>query len=58
MEEEIMMLLDEAKESNDKTIAHLTAELEKIRAGKATPSMLDRCSDRILWCYDSSFTSC
>lgn len=41
MEEEIMMLLDEAKDSNDKTVAHLTVELEKIRAGKATPSMLD-----------------
>lgn len=41
MEEEIQMLLDEAKESNDKSIAHLILELEKIRAGKATPSMLD-----------------
>lgn len=41
MEEEIQMLLDEAKAGNNKSIQHLIAELEKIRAGKATPSMLD-----------------
>jgi len=41
MEEEIEMLLDEAKESNKGTLEHLMASLEKIRAGKATPSMLD-----------------
>jgi ribosome recycling factor len=41
MEEEVQMLLDEAKDSNDKSINHLVAELEKVRAGKATPSMLD-----------------
>lgn len=41
MEEEIEMLLDEAKESNKGTVEHLMATLEKIRAGKATPSMLD-----------------
>lgn len=41
MEEEIEMLLDEAKDGNNKTIEHLTVTLEKIRAGKATPSMLD-----------------
>ena len=41
MEEEIQMLLDDTRESNDKSIAHLVSELEKIRAGKATPSMLD-----------------
>lgn len=41
MEEEIQLLLDDAKERNDKTISHLISELEKIRAGKATPSMLD-----------------
>lgn len=41
MEEEIQMLLSEAKDSNDKTISHLIAGLEKVRAGKATPSMLD-----------------
>jgi len=41
MEEEIQMLLEEAKVSNEKTINHFISELEKIRAGKATPSMLD-----------------
>lgn len=41
MEEEIEMLLDEAKEGNQATIGHLIVSLEKIRAGKATPSMLD-----------------
>ncbi len=41
MEEEVVLLLEEAKDGNDKTIAHLIVELEKVRAGKATPSMLD-----------------
>lgn len=41
MEEEIEMLLDEAVNGNKKSIDHLIASLEKIRAGKATPSMLD-----------------
>lgn len=41
MEEEIQMLLEEAKAGNDKSIQHLVDSLEKIRAGKATPSMLD-----------------
>lgn len=41
MEEEIEMLLEEAKSGNDKSIEHLITSLEKIRAGKATPSMLD-----------------
>ena len=41
MEEEIQMLLDESNDSNNKSIDHLKTELEKIRAGRATPSMLD-----------------
>ncbi len=41
MEEEIQMLLEEAKEGNDKSISHLISELERVRAGKANPSMLD-----------------
>jgi ribosome recycling factor len=41
MEEEINFIFDGLKESNDKAINHLIAELEKIRAGRATPSMLD-----------------
>lgn len=40
MEEEIKMMFDEMTESMDKTIDHLNKELQKIRAGKATPSML------------------
>jgi ribosome recycling factor len=41
MEEEIQKLLNNAKAGNDKSISHLMADLEKIRAGKASPSMLD-----------------
>lgn len=41
MEDEIQMLLLELEEGNEKSMSHLKAELEKIRAGKATPSMLD-----------------
>jgi ribosome recycling factor len=39
--EEVQMFLDEAAEQMDKAIAHLTVVLSKIRAGKASPSMLD-----------------
>jgi ribosome recycling factor len=41
MNEEIQMALDEAKDQMDKAIAHMKAELVKVRAGKAHPSMLD-----------------
>jgi ribosome recycling factor len=41
MNEEVQLALDEAKSSNDKAIQHLIEELEKVRAGKATPSLLD-----------------
>lgn len=34
------MIYDEFKSSNNKTISHLESELLKIRAGKASPSML------------------
>ncbi len=34
------MIYDEFKNSNNRSISHLDAELTKIRAGKATPSML------------------
>ena len=40
MEEEIDFIFDSLKEANEKAIAHLGLELQKIRAGKATPSML------------------
>ncbi|MCB0503942.1 MAG: ribosome recycling factor [Cyclobacteriaceae bacterium] len=39
--EEIQMYLDEANEKMDNSVKHLVAELGKIRAGKAMPSMLD-----------------
>jgi ribosome recycling factor len=38
--EEIKMYLDDAKDSMLKTLKHTEAELSKIRAGKAMPSML------------------
>lgn len=41
MEDEIEFIIEGAKEGNQKSIDHLSANLEKIRAGKATPSMLD-----------------
>ena len=41
MSEELSMILDDARESMQKGIAHLEAELVKIRVGKASPAMLD-----------------
>ena len=41
MEEEIELILEEIKDGNNKSIDHLITELEKIRAGRANPSMLD-----------------
>jgi ribosome recycling factor len=41
MTEEVQFVIDEFKSANDKSVGHLKYELEKIRAGKATPSMLD-----------------
>lgn len=41
MEEELELLLDDAETSMKKAIAHLESELTKIRAGKASPSLLD-----------------
>lgn len=40
MTEEVKMYLDDAKEKMDASIEHLERELLKIRAGKASPSML------------------
>lgn len=40
MTEDLQLIYDECKASNAKSIVHLEAELLKIRAGKATPSML------------------
>lgn len=41
MQEEIQLAIDEATESMNHTIEALESSLVKIRAGKATPSMLD-----------------
>jgi ribosome recycling factor len=39
--EEIELYLDDAKDRMSKAIQHVSSELHKIRAGKASPSMLD-----------------
>ena len=41
MEDEIEFIIDGLKEGNNKAIEHLNAALQKIRAGAATPSMLE-----------------
>src|SRR5687768_11569902 len=41
MTEEVSLTLELAEESMKKAIDHLEAELTKIRAGKASPQMLD-----------------
>ena len=40
MIEELTMIYEELKASNQKSIEHFDSELSKIRAGKASPSML------------------
>ena len=41
MDEEIALYLEDAKDHMEKSLHHTEIELKKIRAGKATPSMLD-----------------
>ena len=41
MTEDAMMVLDEAKEGMQNAVAFLEKEFQKLRAGKATPDMLD-----------------
>jgi len=41
MIEDVQLIYDEFKASNQKSMSHLENELTKIRAGKATPSMLN-----------------
>ncbi len=41
MEEEVKFYIDEAKEKMDKAVSHLQDELIRIRAGKATTTLLD-----------------
>ncbi len=40
MTEELEMVYDDLRSSNDKTMTHFDHELLKVRAGKATPAML------------------
>ena len=42
MNEEIQFVLDEAAESMQNALKHFERELQKIRAGKASPQMLER----------------
>lgn len=41
MNEDIQFILDTTKEQMDKALAHLESELIKVRAGKASPTMLE-----------------
>ena len=41
MEEEVQLCLEIAKENMENAISHLEKELGKIRAGKASPDILD-----------------
>ena len=41
MTEDLQMIYDELRSSNQKTLSHLENELTRVRAGKATPSMLN-----------------
>ncbi len=41
MTEEVQMCLEDVKENMQKALSHLEKEFQKIRAGKATPDMLD-----------------
>ena len=41
MTEEIKFVLDNAREQMEKAVSHLEAELVKVRAGKASPTMLE-----------------
>lgn len=41
MEEEIQLQLEDAKEKMEKAVNHLEDELLRVRAGKATPNILD-----------------
>jgi ribosome recycling factor len=41
MDEEIQFYLDELAESMGKALAHVNVEMNRIRAGKASPAMLD-----------------
>ncbi|MGH2644077.1 MAG: ribosome recycling factor, partial [Chitinophagaceae bacterium] len=41
MNEDLQLILEDAKEQMEKAIAHLEGELAKVRAGRANPAMLE-----------------
>lgn len=41
MSEEVLLVLDEAKEQMEKGIVHLANELSRLRAGKSNPAMIE-----------------
>lgn len=41
MQDDLTLIIDDAQQTMQKAIAHLEAELLKIRAGKASPNMVD-----------------
>jgi len=41
MEEEVQLIIEDAKERMNAPISHLKSELSKLRAGKASPAMLE-----------------
>lgn len=41
MEDDVQLVFEEVKDSMKKSLSHLEAELSRIRAGKASPSMLE-----------------
>ncbi|PUZ27766.1 ribosome recycling factor [Chitinophaga costaii] len=41
MQDDLTLIIDDAQQTMQKAVAHLEAELLKIRAGKAAPSMVD-----------------
>jgi ribosome recycling factor len=41
MEEEVQLYLEDAREKMEKRVTHLEEELSRVRAGKASPSLLD-----------------
>ena len=44
MNEDIQFILDNTKEQMEKALSHLESELVKVRAGKASPTMLESIS--------------
>ena len=49
MNEDIKMIMDELRESAQKSLNHVFTELAKLRAGRATPSMLDSVMVEYYW---------